>query len=94
MARMFVAPSLEVPILKGRRGAWKIDRLEFHSNDVFLRVRKHLGPTSKVFVVLDTGLKWNVDNPIKFSRFYGVRRHSFCKQAEEETGTPIPLIIC
>ena len=31
--------SPEVPVLRGRRGAWKIDRLEFHSNDVFLHVR-------------------------------------------------------
>ena len=43
--------SAKVPVLRGRRGARKIDRLEFHPNDVFLHVRQQLGPTSKMFVV-------------------------------------------
>ena len=79
LLRLCGGMSPKVPVLR-------IDCLEFHPNDVFLHVRKQVGPTWKVFVVPNTRLKQAVDKPI-------VGRHSFFKQAEEETGAPIPLII-
>ena len=71
-------------VLGGRRRARKIDRLDLYSNDVFLHVRKYLSALPKVFIILDPGLEQRVNEPIKFSLSYGIKRHSFCKQAEQE----------